>query len=90
MQEKQEEWIAPKLVSPLPCRNCRQAFSVKDMHRVKPGYRYCTQCFNKMVEVRQVVKDWQTKDGTMIQLWQGNPFRSKVDHQRIMPPGMGW
>ena len=87
-----EEWHpqARELKNPLSCRNCRQVYSIEDMKRVKPGYKYCMQCFDKMMEIGQVVKDWRTKDGTMIQLWQGDPFRSGVVHDRIMPPGSGW
>jgi hypothetical protein len=60
------------------------------MCKVKPGFKYCRQCYDKMVEIRQVVPDWRTKDGTMIQLWQGDPFGSKLGEQRVMPPNMGW
>lgn len=67
------------MVSPTSCKNCHEVKGIKDTRAVDPGFRYCVLCFDKMVEVGQVVPEFRNDRDVMVQLWEGDPFHKKME-----------
>ena len=78
-------------VEKIECRNCHLLWPVDKVHPVFPGHRFCSTCYNKMVEINQVVRCGQRNDGTMVMLWEGDPFRLRTrdPFQKMFKPGTG-
>lgn len=76
-------------IEKLECRNCHLLWPTDTLHPVFPGHRFCAKCYGKMVEIGQCVPCPQRRDGTMVLLFEGDPFRlrNRDPFQRMFRPG---
>jgi len=94
-----ESTESPKIpVAPEPliaCRNilCTMVPKISDSYRVGE-FRFCRPCYNKMVEIGQVILHPERKGtGEMVMLWQGDPYNRHLKGpfnaplQNTRPPG---
>lgn len=68
-----------EMVKPTACRNCSEVKSLEGTRRVNQGFRYCLQCYDKMVSIGQIIPEFRYDTGGMILMWEGDPFFRKKD-----------